>query len=94
MDSAAQVRNNAPSLAALILSFYLLLLLRLDDDECRLGSNSCEHTCQDIQGFYTCSCREGYVLDTDGQTCNGIDRAISATYVLNCKDDLLNLQRM
>ena len=41
-------------------------------DECVLGTHTCDQVCTNIEGPYTCSCNEGYTLDSDGQTCNPI----------------------
>lgn len=43
-----------------------------DIDECTLGIDVCHQTCADMEGSYTCRCRLGYTLDTDGHSCNGI----------------------
>ena len=41
-----------------------------DIDEC-LSDHDCNHTCSNVDGSYTCSCREGYVLQADGRNCAG-----------------------
>ena len=43
----------------------------VDIDECTLEIDSCEHSCVNTNGSYTCTCNEGYELDTDGLSCNG-----------------------
>ena len=50
----------------------MMLLVALDVDECALGTALCTHNCQDTYGSYTCSCRPGYRLSTDGFTCVGM----------------------
>ena len=42
-----------------------------DIDECALGISTCAHICMDTDGSYTCGCRPGYALASDGNTCNG-----------------------
>ena len=43
-----------------------------DIDECALNTDGCAHNCFNIIGSYTCSCRTGYSLATDRQSCEGI----------------------
>lgn len=47
------------------------MIIITDDDECALGTATCTHNCEDTPGSYTCNCPPGYVLNTDGRTCNG-----------------------
>ena len=35
------------------------------------GVNACDQLCVNNVGSYDCSCREGYLLDQDGLSCNG-----------------------
>ena len=41
-----------------------------DIDECD-GVNDCQQLCQNTEGSYTCSCSEGFTLNSDNRTCNG-----------------------
>lgn len=41
-----------------------------DTDEC-LVSTVCEQDCHNLLGSYTCSCREGYNLQSDQRSCTG-----------------------
>lgn len=34
--------------------------------------NYCSQRCSNTIGSYVCSCYEGYQLDSDGETCNGM----------------------
>ncbi|XP_077996694.1 uncharacterized protein LOC144450002, partial [Glandiceps talaboti] len=42
-------------------------------DECADGSHLCEHDCQDQTPGYTCSCRLGFDLHTNGRNCSDKD---------------------
>lgn len=42
----------------------------LDIDECA-ESMPCDQVCQNRDGSFNCSCNDGYLLDTNGRTCNG-----------------------
>ena len=39
----------------------------------------CDHSCNNTEGSYTCGCDEGYELDADGYSCNGIVSLSSCT---------------
>ena len=43
----------------------------LDIDECSDGTDDCTQTCTNTIGSFTCGCYSGYLLDTDGFSCNG-----------------------
>ena len=43
----------------------------IDIDECETLSSQCNQTCTNIPGSFGCSCNVGYVLDSDGRSCNG-----------------------
>ena len=48
------------------------MLLLLDFDECvNEMDNNCAQMCQNTNGSYSCECRIGYSLDSNGYTCNG-----------------------
>lgn len=40
-------------------------------DLCATGDHDCEQVCVSSSGSYTCACREGFTLNSDGKTCNG-----------------------
>ena len=43
-----------------------------DNNECSSNAtNSCEHTCINTIGSYTCDCHFGYMLNEDGRSCRG-----------------------
>ena len=40
-------------------------------NECATNNGGCAHTCTDTEGSFTCSCRSGFVLASNGLDCNG-----------------------
>ena len=40
-------------------------------DECAEGIDDCAQVCTDTDPGYTCSCRSGYRLATNGRGCDG-----------------------
>lgn len=40
-------------------------------NECIYDNGGCVHFCQNTKGNYTCSCKNGFELDSDGQNCIG-----------------------
>lgn len=44
-----------------------------DIDECATGNGGCEHNCTNYEGYYECTCREGFQLGADNRTCIGED---------------------
>ena len=60
--------------------FYIIILYYytiLDVNECILPSSDpmkhlCGQQCINLEGTYRCTCEEGFILDDDGYTCNGI----------------------
>ena len=68
MDSAATVCSH---LYDIVHSNITMDSCSADIDECALGTDTCAHGCQDTQGSYTCTCQDGYTLNTDGRTCRG-----------------------
>ena len=43
-----------------------------DIDECNNGTHNCSQICTNTNGSFTCACKNGYQLDTDEVTCNGM----------------------
>ena len=43
-----------------------------DIDECSDGTHNCSQTCNNTEGGFTCGCNNGYLLDSDEVTCNGM----------------------
>ena len=47
----------------------------LDINECE-EYNDCHHSCTNTEGFYYCSCNEGFILAEDNRTCTGCNFTI------------------
>ena len=48
-----------------------------DINECEDSNDNCTHVCTNTIGHFICSCRTGYMLDTDNRTCNGTESIIA-----------------
>ena len=72
----------------IIIIFYIA-----DIDECFEGDN-CSQTCINTNGSFTCGCNSGYVLDSDGITCNGLywNYTLHICYVYESPLVLINIQ--
>ncbi len=46
-------------------------MLFADVNECAMLNGGCEQSCANIDGSFTCSCFEGYVLEEDNIQCQG-----------------------
>ena len=46
----------------------------VDVNECGDDTDGCSQTCTNTEGSFTCGCNSGYVMDSDGVTCNGLYR--------------------
>ena len=44
----------------------------IDADECMDGTSTCQETCTNTIGSYTCGCIQGFRLNSDGRTCYGM----------------------
>ena len=52
----------------------------VDTNECNSPSlHGCDHTCTNVPGSYTCGCRDGYRLATDGRTCTDVNECAEQT---------------
>ena len=51
---------------------YLTYSIPSDYDECANNNGGCDQTCDNTVGSFLCSCGEGYRLDDDMTSCNGI----------------------
>ena len=43
-----------------------------DHDECATSLHGCQHSCNNLNGSFFCSCNAGYVLNKDNKTCSGV----------------------
>ena len=53
----------------------------IDIDDCI--NSDCEHNCTNTDGSYTCSCYNGYSLDSNGRNCSGITMCMIIIYNTN-----------
>ena len=51
---------------------YAFIVFHSDIDECSDGTHNCSQTCTNTNGSFTCGCNNGYLLDVDEFTCNGM----------------------
>ena len=70
--------NTTDSICHGINSLYCLFVFTFtfvtDKDECSLSwSNNCDQNCHNTNGSYDCSCRTGYILDSDNSSCLNIN---------------------
>ena len=42
-----------------------------DVNECADNNGGCSQICINTNGNHQCSCEDGYLLNSDGRTCNG-----------------------
>ncbi len=50
---------------------YPLLCITVDKNECLTENGGCDHNCTNLLGSYSCSCLEGYALESNNRTCTG-----------------------
>lgn len=50
---------------------FILIILYTDINECSSSNGGCSQGCNNTIGGYSCYCRDGYNLSTDGYTCEG-----------------------
>ena len=49
----------------------IISIKSIDIDECSEDIHRCDQHCHNTIGSYMCSCDTGFLLDSDGYTCNG-----------------------
>ena len=54
----------------------VLLLFYPDFNECKTDQHKCDGLCINTAGSYLCDCEQGFLLNTDGRSCDG-ERCIS-----------------
>ena len=52
-----------------------------DINECEEQTDRCTQDCTNSAGSYTCSCDSGYRLQSDGFSCNGKFKVVSAVLI-------------
>ena len=72
-----QAMNFPAQVSAAIQSIYSIytqlshLFKHSDINECLANNGGCHHDCHNSDGSYSCSCNDGYRLNSDGHTCEG-----------------------
>ena len=46
-------------------------IVAADINECNINNGGCSDICENTVGSYQCRCNQGFVLQSDGQTCSG-----------------------
>ena len=54
------------NITVLFINFFI------DIDECAPNNGGCQHTCNNINGSFYCTCNDGYTLNPDGKNCTGM----------------------
>ena len=49
-----------------------MTLLHTDINECQQMNSTCDQLCTNTEGSFVCSCEEGYELQNDRKSCEGI----------------------
>ena len=53
-------------------SYCYFSLCDVDIDECEESTSNCTQICNNEDGGYSCTCNDGYQIDSDNRTCKGI----------------------
>ena len=53
-----------------------------DINECAESNGGCSHNCNNTEGSFECSCRDGYILDGDGKNCSGTGMIHACTLII------------
>ena len=67
-------------------TMYMYVIFDTDIDECSENTDNCSQTCTNTDGNFTCGCYIGYLLDTDGTTCNGMYRDYYVYIIITSKN--------
>ena len=81
-----------PLANGLRIKFMYIIMHTSDIDECLEGRHQCIQVCQNTIGSYSCDCRDGFIIDVNGTSCDGeqkqimIDQARSLTPGVSISD--------
>ena len=51
--------------------YWVVTFWTSDINECTDNNGGCEHICVNNEGSYSCSCKSGYTLNSNGRNCSG-----------------------
>ena len=71
MVSLAQVCKCIKGVRSSFLKGFPHIILISDINECLSDNGGCHHNCHNSVGSYSCSCTNGYQLNSNGYTCEG-----------------------
>ena len=73
MDEPVMVRGHMMEICAIKLQIATSILLIIDEDECSASeTNHCQQLCVNTPGSYVCQCNDGFRLNDDLSTCDGM----------------------
>ena len=70
------------------LSHCTVLCFAVTVNECNVNNGGCDQICTDTTSSFTCDCRTGYILASDGRTCQDINECTANTD--NCQQLCVN----
>ena len=47
-----------------------------DINECQRLLDDCQQECTNTIGSFNCTCRDGFILQDDGRTCEGMEKSL------------------
>ena len=60
------------------------MVFATDVDECSTSNGGCDQVCTNTVGSFNCSCNDGFSLNMDGATCDGLCSAnVSIKILIN-----------
>ena len=67
------------------LTAYDVFALLTDIDECSSNTSECNHYCNNTDGWYFCTCQDGFILGTDKHNCTGEFSTLVPDYRYMCQ---------
>ena len=62
----------------LLVVVIIVYILYLENDKCATSTDDCEHDCINTEGSFYCICDNGYRLNADNATCDGMSLIIQS----------------
>ena len=60
-------------------------------DDCALANGNCDHTCTNTIGSRMCSCDDGYMLESDNESCSGDTATAHTIHIVVIQPHLVNV---